>query len=47
MGVTYDRVAGRNDLSDDMKSLKEAVDDNDNMKILKHDVDDLCAACRH
>ena len=40
-------MAGRNDLSDDMKSLKEDVDDNDDMKTLKHDVDDLCAACRH
>lgn len=47
LGVTYDTVAGRNDLSDDMKSLKEDVDDNDDMKTLKHDVDDLCAACRH
>ena len=40
LGVSYDTVAGRNDLSDDLKSLKETVDDDDDMKILKQDVDD-------
>ena len=47
LGVSYDTVAGRNDLSDDLKSLKETVDDDDDMKILKQDVDDLHAACGH